>query len=58
MEMTGACVIIDDPEDALPQRAFMMEIRGDVKASAQRHVHLFAQLVHGGFVRIGEEVLG
>jgi hypothetical protein len=65
IEMLGVNFIVDDPEDApSQQRAFLLEIRGlfrdrlDVLASAQRHVDLLDQLVRGGFVELGEEVLG
>jgi len=57
------CVIVDVPGE-VPKHAFWIQVRGafrhdcDVFDAARRQVHFFRQLVIGGYIILGPEVLG
>lgn len=56
--------VVEYPDQAVSKRAFMMELRGyfrdleDVRVAASRHVDLLDQLVAGGYVVLGSNVMG
>lgn len=57
------CVIVDVP-GKVPKHAFWIQVRGpfrhdgDVFDAARRQIHLLRQLVKGGYITLGLEVLG
>lgn len=64
IEVADANFVVEYPEQAKMERAFMMEVRGyfrdrlDVLAAARRHVDLLDQLVRGGYIVLWKGFLG